>query len=83
MTVEDVNISEKIFGPDMGTLKGKTTRRKPKPVKTDTVEIPPEIKEKHSAVTLCMDLMYVNGMPMFTSIDKTIRYRSVVSMENH
>ena len=29
-----------------------------------------------------MDLMYVNGMPMFTSIDKTIRYPSVVSMEN-
>ena len=46
MTVEDVNIAEKIFGPDMGTLKGKTTRRKPKPVTTDTVEILPEIKEK-------------------------------------
>ena len=83
VTVEDVNIAKKIFGPDMGTLKGKTTRKKPKPVKSDTVEIPPETtKEKHSEVTLCMDLMYVNGMPMFTSIDKSIRYRSVVSMEN-
>jgi len=43
---------------------------------------PAGAKGQHSDVTLCMDLMYVNGMPMFTSIDKTIRYRSVVSMEN-
>ena len=47
-------------------------------VKYDTVEIPPAIKEKHSELTLCMDLMDVNGMLMFTSIDKSIRYRSVV-----
>jgi hypothetical protein len=30
VAVEDVNISEKIFGPDMSSLKGKSTRRKPK-----------------------------------------------------
>ena len=56
VTVEDVNIAEKIFGPDMDTLKGKSTRKKPKPVKSDTVEIPPEIKEKHSKVTLLLNV---------------------------
>jgi hypothetical protein len=29
VTVEDINIAEKIFGPDVSSLKGKFTRRKP------------------------------------------------------
>jgi hypothetical protein len=60
VTVEDVNISEKIFGPDMSSLKGKSTRRKPKPVRSDLIEIPKEIITKHHDIDLCMDAMYVN-----------------------
>ena len=29
-TVEDIKVSEKIFGPDVSTLKGRTTRQRPK-----------------------------------------------------
>ena len=43
VTVEDVNIAEKIFGPDIGTLKGKSVQRPPKPVKEDLVDVPPKI----------------------------------------
>ena len=82
VTVEDVNIAESIFGPDMGTLKGKTVRRKPPIVKSDLVEIPPELKEKHQGVTLCVDLMHVNGLPMLTAIDKAVRYRSTCSLND-
>ena len=32
VTTKDVDLAEKIFGPDLGTLKGKTTRRKPLPL---------------------------------------------------
>ena len=35
ITVEDVNIAEKIFGPDVSSLKGKSTRTKTKVVKED------------------------------------------------
>jgi hypothetical protein len=51
-TVEDVNISEKIFGPDMSSLQGKSTRRKPKPVRSDLIEIPKEIIRKHHNIHL-------------------------------
>jgi hypothetical protein len=74
----DVNISEKIFGPDMSSLKGKSIRRKPKPVRSDLIEIPKEIITKHHDIDLCMDAMYVNECGILTAIDQTIKFRSLV-----
>ncbi|WP_288992819.1 polyprotein of Ty1/Copia retrotransposon [uncultured Marinobacter sp.] len=80
VTVEDINISEKIFGPDMSCLKGKSTRRKPKPVRQDLIEIPKELIAKHHDIELCMDTMYVNECGMLTAIDRTIKFRSLIPM---
>jgi hypothetical protein len=80
VTVEVVNIADKIFGPDMSSLKGKSTRRKPKPVGTDFIEIPKELIMKHHNVELCMDTMYVNECGMLTAIDPTITFRSLFPM---
>jgi hypothetical protein len=80
VTVEHVNISEKIFGPDMSSLKGKSTRRKPKPVRSDLIEIPQEIITKHHDIDLCMDAMYVAECGMLTAIDRTIKFQSLVPM---
>jgi hypothetical protein len=77
-----MNITEKSFGADIGALKGKNTRRRPTPVKDDLVEIPPELLEQHQDLILCMDNMYVNGMPMMTCIDQSIRFRSLVPLES-
>ena len=80
VTVEDVNIAEKIYGPDVGSLKGKTTRQKPKPVTRDIISIPKALVKNHSNIELCMDTMFVNNIRFLTSIDKTIRFRSAVYM---
>ena len=82
VTVEDVNIAEKIFGPDIGALKGKSTRRRPTPVRDDYIEIPPELIEKNQNLIYALDLMYVNNMPMMTGIDRSIRFRTLVPLKN-
>ena len=57
---QDVLIANKLFGPDIGALKGKTTRcGQPivdSPVPVDTTSILKYCGE----VTLCVDLIYVN-----------------------
>jgi hypothetical protein len=80
VTAEDVNLSENIFGPDISSLKGKPARRKPKPVRSDLIEIQKEIITKHHDINLCMYAMYVNECVMLTVIDQTIKFRSLVPM---
>ena len=75
VTTDDIKIAEKIFGPDIGALKGKSTRRKPAPVVDDYIEIPKELFTAQREVTLCMDGMKVNGLS-FLNISRNIYYRT-------
>ena len=73
---EDIDLAEKIYGPDIGILKGKTIRKNPVPLVTSRIEIPPEIYEERSSWELCVDVMFVNKMPFITSITKKLFYRT-------
>jgi hypothetical protein len=59
VTMEDVNIAERIFGTDMLSPKGKSARRKSTPVREDTVKIPEELVANNCEIELCIDIMYV------------------------
>src|SRR5210317_2306219 len=58
VTRQDVLAAEDIFGPNLGILKGKTTRRKGGRVQMETIPLPIEIKERYQTVTLCADIMF-------------------------
>ena len=77
VTIEDINIAENIFGKDISTLKGKTTRTKPIPVVKDLIAIPTEIKMKHEKIELCADIMFIQGLAFLTTISKKIKFRTI------
>ena len=62
MTLEDIKISENIFGPDIRALKGKTTQQKAETIINDYIEIPQELITKHNNITLFMDTLFINRM---------------------
>jgi len=80
--MEDVDIAIKIFGPDIGTLKGKSIRHPPNPVRENLIEIPAAIKAEHRDLTLCIDIMSVNGQPLLTAIDRRICFHLLVPLES-
>lgn len=77
-----IQAADDIFGPNIGALKGKTTRQKTGHV-TGTIDpVPPDILHRHKDVTLALDIMFVNMIPFFVTISRDIRYATVGVLEN-
>jgi hypothetical protein len=76
ITLEDVKLAEQVCGPDIGALKGKTTRKKPIPVVSDHIEIPTELINNHQDISLCMDGMMINALVFLTTILRNTMYRT-------
>ena len=68
ITSEDVNHAEKVFGPDVGALKGKTTRTTSPPIKSQVIEMPDELLKLQEEITLSIDSICINGLQFLKTI---------------
>ena len=80
-TSKDVLLAAKIIGPDIGTLKGKTVRKRPVRVDENTfVDFP--VPEQYRDVTLSMDVLHVNGVPFLATVSRHIRFGTITALKS-
>ena len=67
ITIEDINVCEKVCGKNIAALKGKTVRATPLEVKTDIVPVPTKMSQLHQEVTLKGNMHFINSQPFITA----------------
>ena len=82
VNIQDVMNCEVIYGPDVYTLKGKSTRSKPLPIVSNYVEKPKELKAKHKFVELCADVMYIQGITFLVTVSKRLKFMTVKKLKS-
>ncbi|KAL7482627.1 hypothetical protein ACHAW6_008295 [Cyclotella cf. meneghiniana] len=80
--VQDIKTAKIIWGPELGSLKGKTVRKKSPVVQVKITDIPLGIMEKNQDITLSIDVMKVNGIPFFNKISQHIKFGSACKLDD-
>ena len=71
-STDNVNLATKFHSPDIGEIKGKTTRIRPAPVVRNIVEIPEELLEVQQHLTAPMDRLTVNSLHFLSKVSHEI-----------
>ena len=79
---KDIMIAEQVFGPNKAGLKGKTTTHQTEHLREELTPLPHFIMENYKSVTLCVDILYVNGIPFVTSLSRHIYFTTVEAIHN-
>ena len=79
VTPDDAKRALVIYGPDIATIKGKTTKSAAAPRAPTFVAtpLPAPILEYHRNVTLCLDFFFVQGIAFYHTISRGIGFRTV------
>ena len=70
--IEDVNTFYSIYKKNTLALKGNTTRKKPDKQNTSVIKVPTCILDKHTIVTLYIDIFFISKMSFLGSIAKDL-----------
>ena len=69
--------AEDIFRVNIGSLEGKTTRKRPEQVVINNVDLPEGLFKKHGNITLETDIMYISGIPFVINLSRGIYFCAV------
>ena len=82
ITHRDIVAAGHIFGPDIGSLKGKTVRSTPIPVNMSLVDIPSTNMSHYHEIILAGDIMIVKKVAFFVTISCNLKFGTTEMLPN-
>jgi hypothetical protein len=74
VTPTDIIAANKIFGPNVASIKGKTVRITQEPVLTSHVKIPQDILDLNKEITITADVMFVDGLGFMVTNSRGVKF---------
>jgi hypothetical protein len=76
----DIKAAKDIYGPNIGSLKGKTVTHKSIPVDGRIAGVPPAIKQNFQSIVICLDIMFINKIPFFLTTSRGLHFGTVENL---
>ena len=75
ITKEDLIHAEDILGPNLGSLKGKMTRKTPESVTLNSLDnLPNELLSEYGNIIIAINIMYINEIPFMMRTSWAINF---------
>ena len=82
ITSEAVDAADRVFGPNLGSLKGKTVRTKRDHVSHDIGGVPRPILDKHRNIAFAVDIVFVNKIPFLVTRSRVTKFGTIEALPN-
>ncbi|GAX19421.1 hypothetical protein FisN_4Lu403 [Fistulifera solaris] len=82
VTRSDIQAANDIFGPNVGSLYGKTVRKASPRVQSMANGIPADIQSKCKNIVLGIDILFVNKVPFFITTSRDLHFGTVEDLNN-
>ena len=82
VTTEDVVNADRVYGPDVALLKGKTARSAPLPAVGNSLELPPELRNMDKTIDLAGDIFFVMNKPFLITKARRVMFITAESLPN-
>ncbi len=73
---------EDIYGTNLGSLKEKTVSRNNRHVSTEVNVVPRDIMDTYHVVTIAIDIMFINAIPFFITVSRSLKFGKVKRLPN-
>ena len=82
LTIEDITVTNSIFGLDLSSLKNKTVRTTPSLVVRNYASVPAPIRLLHHYVNISVGIMYMKSLLLLVTVSRSLKYTTLMLIKS-